>query len=153
MTAHKGKTIGFCQWEAALTDLLFDAAAVKVNGANQLTWDEQLYSIVSSIQGGPRRRQIKSCNVLYHPLWNKNELLLKRLSALKDINEFKYYNLFKVLRSNLTPDEAPKQQVSTVQPSAVGCLNVQRQNTATNSLDGNKKVTIGNLTITPDADL
>ena len=138
-----------------LTDYneLFDAAAVKVNGANQLTWDEQLYSIVSSIQGGPRRRQIKSCNVLYHPLWNKNELLLKRLSALKDINEFKYYNLFKVLRSNLTPDEAPKQQVSTVQPSAVGCLNVQRQNTATNSLDGNKKVTIGNLTITPDADL
>ena len=132
-------------------DDIFNAASIKLDGASSLKWNNHLYATLTQIQGvGPSAKSTTTYKVLYHPLWNKHELFSKYLSQVVGSNIIEYYNLFKVLRSDLTPDEGllPSTMVTTT-PATSGSTSTVNSNQTGNGT----KVKVGNLTITQDVDL
>lgn len=107
-------------------DALFDAASIKVDGNTQAKWIDQLYSQCAIVSKSGHKKQTKMVyKVLYHPLWNKQALFNQKLASIVGANEVEYHNLFKVLRSDLTPDQiqtpsitsSPTNQTNPIQPT------------------------------------
>ena len=89
--------------------LVFNAAAKKMDGS----WENDLYSLFRpSVHRllNPHARSKTTCKVLYHPLWKRDAL------TLPDADKYEYHNIFKVLRSDLTPDHSQTAAVAIIPP-------------------------------------
>lgn len=106
-------------------DDVFDAAKIKIGGQ----WNDHLYSVSVPQNRGidvqnilnPQEESTSICKVLYHPLWSRPALM----ALLPNADQYEYHNLFKVLRSDLTPDQSqtpfgtssPTNQSKSTQPT------------------------------------
>ena len=91
--------------------LVFNAAAKKMDGS----WENDLYSLFRPTVHrllNPHARSETTCKVLYHPLWKRDALT----SSLPVADKYEYHNIFKVLRSDLTPDHSQTAAVAIIPP-------------------------------------